>query len=364
MRVEIAALSVPWRAPLVAVHAAHAADAADATNASGADPRAGRPLVLLTLTGADGASGYGEAAPLEAYDGVSVQAVREALARCEPALSASDGADREPLLTACEALAQLPEALAAIDLALWDLAGRRAGEPVWRLLGGTGPPVLAVNATIGAEPPAQAGAEAAASAGAGFGCVKVKVGTGSHDGERLAAVRGAVGPKARIRVDANGAWTAAQAIDALGSLGAHDLELCEEPVHGLDEIAAVAAAVRIPVALDESARRPQALSRRVCDAVCLKIARCGGISGLLRDTRRARAAGYEVYLASTLDGPLGIAAALHAAAEVAPDRHCGLATLGRFDRPDPIPARAGTMTPPPGPGLGDGLLDWYGGLSD
>ena len=72
--------------------------------------------------------------------------------------------------------------------------------------------------------------------------------------------------------------------------------------------------------------------------------------------------GYEPYIASTLDGPLGIAAALHAAAVVKPDRHCGLATLGRFAAPVPealVPA-GGQMHMPAGPGLGDGLLDWYG----
>jgi L-alanine-DL-glutamate epimerase-like enolase superfamily enzyme len=94
--------------------------------------------------------------------------------------------------------------------------------------------------------------------------------------------------------------------------------------------------------------------------VCLKIASAGGITGLLDATRRARAAGYEVYLASTLDGPLGIAAALHAAAALRPDRFCGLATLGLFaDRDDPLPPRDGRIALPNGPGLGDGLADWY-----
>ena len=65
-------------------------------------------------------------------------------------------------------------------------------------------------------------------------------------------------------------------------------------------------------------------------------------------------------MASTLDGPLGIAAALHAAAVVKPDRHCGLATLGRFDRPSPLPAVGGHMQVPAGPGLGTGLAEWYG----
>ena len=116
----------------------------------------------------------------------------------------------------------------------------------------------------------------------------------------------------------------------------------------------------VPLAIDESAGLPGALERKTCAAVCLKIARCGGISGLLPAATRARAVGYEVYLASTLDGPLGIAAALHAAARIAPDRPCGLATLGLFEgRPDPLPAHRGRIAPPGGPGLGPGLRAWY-----
>ncbi len=344
MRVAVAPLTVPWRAPLLSAH--------------GGDAETPRPLLLLTLTGDDGVSGYGEAAPLEEYDGVSVRAVVDALARCEARLASCDGTEPGPLLESCEALAQLPEALAAIDMALWDLAGRRAGKPVWKLLGGAAAPAVAVNATIGAERPSQAAAEAVQATAAGFGCVKVKVGTG-EDEQRLAAVRGAIGARALIRVDANGAWTPGHAVDTLASLRVWELELCEEPVHGMDRLGAVAAAVDVPVAADESTREPGAFSRRVCDAVCLKIARCGGISGLVRDAAAARAAGYEVYLASTLDGPIGIAAALHACAVVAPDRHCGLATLVRFDRPDPMPASAGTMSPPSGFGLGDALAEWY-----
>jgi L-alanine-DL-glutamate epimerase-like enolase superfamily enzyme len=77
--------------------------------------------------------------------------------------------------------------------------------------------------------------------------------------------------------------------------------------------------------------------------------------------RRARAAGYEVFLASTFDGPLGIAAALHAAAAVRPDYPCGLATLGLFERrPDPLPAVGGRLAPPTRPGLSQGLTAWYG----
>ncbi len=103
-------------------------------------------------------------------------------------------------------------------------------------------------------------------------------------------------------------------------------------------------------------------ARRLCDAVCLKVSSSGGITGLLNEAKRARELGYEVYIASTLDGPLGIAAALHAAAVVRPDRHCGLATLGRFEQtvPAALEPAGGQMRMPAGPGLGDGLLSWYG----
>jgi L-alanine-DL-glutamate epimerase-like enolase superfamily enzyme len=114
--------------------------------------------------------------------------------------------------------------------------------------------------------------------------------------------------------------------------------------------------------MDETAAAPGALDRRVCAAACLKIARCGGISASLEAARRARAAGYEVYLASTLDGPLGIAAALHAAAAIRPDRAGGLATLKVFrDREPPLSVRGGRMAVPSGDGLGDDLAAWYRG---
>jgi L-alanine-DL-glutamate epimerase-like enolase superfamily enzyme len=190
--------------------------------------------------------------------------------------------------------------------------------------------------------------------------VKVKVGVGDDAG-RLAAVRAAAGPHMAIRIDANGAWSVPEALAALRALEPTGIELCEEPVSGLDAIRDVSAETRVPIAIDESAALPGALDSRACDAVCLKIARCGGVTGTLEAARRARAAGYEVYLASTFDGPLGIAAALHAAAAVRPDFPSGLATLGLFARrEDPLPASRGQIAAPPGPGLSNGLTAWYG----
>jgi L-alanine-DL-glutamate epimerase-like enolase superfamily enzyme len=322
-----------------------------------------RPLIVLTLAGEDGIAGFGEAAPLESYDGVSIEHVRAALEDCSTMLARSDGTPREELLAGCREVAVLPQALAAVDLALWDLAARRAGVPVWRLLGASDPPPVAVNWTIGAVDRAGAAREAAEARAAGFACVKVKVGVGDDAG-RLAAIRAVGGPELAIRIDANGTWSAEEAIAALASLAPVGIELCEEPTAGVEEIGRVATATEAAIAIDESAAAPGALDQRWCDAACLKITRCGGITGVLEQGARAREAGYEVYLASTFDGPLGIAAALHAAAVLEPGRPCGLATLGLFEgRGDPLPVREGRIAAPRGAGLGDGLAEWYRGAA-
>ena len=114
--------------------------------------------------------------------------------------------------------------------------------------------------------------------------------------------------------------------------------------------------VAVRVAIDETAAEHGALGAGVADAVCLKISRCGGISGLIAAATLVRASGAEVYVASTLDGPLGVAAAVHAAAALAsrgPVAPCGLATLALFeDFEDPLPAERARSPCPPAGGLG------------
>lgn len=320
-----------------------------------------RDLVLLRLEDVDGFVGVGEAAPLPDYHGVNVEDVREALEACGAMLAAAGpGVSLREALPEWAEFAPLP-ALAAVDMALWDLEGRRTGQPVWRLLGARADEPIEVNATIAAADRAGAATQAANARAGGFRCVKTKVGIGDDAG-RLAAVRAVLGREVAIRLDANGAWSVDEAVANLRALAPVGIELCEEPVHGLAQTREVADTVsEVPIALDETASAAGALEEQVCQAVCLKVAACGGITGLIDAAGRARTAGYEVYLASTLDGPLGIASALHAAAAIVPDRPCGLATLELFaDRESPAAPREGRMAIPDGSGLGDGLLAWYG----
>ena len=314
-----------------------------------------REVVELRLTGSDGVTGRGAAAPLTAYDGISVERVLEALEAYRPFLLDSDDADGASVLDGCRAIDELPHAIAAVDIALWDRAGRRENAPVAALLTGAPEPVVPVNATIGAVDRAGAAAAAAAAAGAGYGCVKLKVGVGDDAG-RVAAVRAAAGPSIDLRLDANGAWGVDEAIATLEALAPAGLELVEEPVHGLAGLRAVRAAVPVRVAMDETAAVPGALMSRAADAVCLKLGRCGGISGLLAAAELVRATGAEPYVASAFDGPVGIAAALHAAAALssrAPVPACGLATLPLFEGFDGVlPVVDGAMAVPSAPGLG------------
>jgi len=316
-----------------------------------------RELLSVTITGADGVSGHGEAAPLPSYEGPGVERVERALERFRVALASIGDAGPPEILEACRAADDLPEALAAVDLALWDRAGRIRGVPVAELLSDNPQASVIVNATLSALEQQRVAEQAAGAASAGFRCLKLKVGIGD-DAARVAAAREAAGPGVALRLDANGAWSVEQAERALAALAPLGLELVEEPVHGLQQIRALRARVDVRISIDETAGEPWALGAAAADAVCLKISRCGGISGLLACAALVRTSGAEVYLASTLDGPLGVAAALHAAAALAsrgPLAPCGLATLGLFaNLDDPLAPSAGAIALPRAPGLGVG----------
>jgi L-alanine-DL-glutamate epimerase-like enolase superfamily enzyme len=287
-----------------------------------------RAVLELRLIEGD-VAGVGEAAPLEPYDGVSIEAVRAALERCRPLLEDATPHDREELVDACWLEAALPQAVAAVDLALWDLEARRSGVPLAALLGAAPGADVALSATIAAIDRAGAAAEAAAATEAGLRCLKLKVGVGDDAG-RLAAVRATVGQDVALRIDANGAWSVREAVAALAALAPVGLELVEEPVHGLDALRAVREQVAVPVVMDETAALPGAPGSGAADGVCLKLAACGGITGVLAAAEAARAAGSFVYVGSTYDGPVGIAAGRAAAAALQPTPPCGLATLGLF----------------------------------
>jgi L-alanine-DL-glutamate epimerase-like enolase superfamily enzyme len=272
-----------------------------------------RELVLLRIRAA-GVEGLGEGAPLSLRGGPQATEIAHDLdRRCRPLL---EGAEVDPdnwseLASACERAGVSAGALAAVDLALLDLAARLSDVPAWRLLGAEEARPVPCNATLVAGEPRAVADNALAHAARGFRTFKLKVGAGD-DVEQVAAVREALGPEPRIRVDANGTWTDDQAIATLRDMEAHDIELAEQPAATLDGLAAVRRASPVPVFADESvassADASSAAAAEACDGVTVKIAKVGGI--------RAAREVFDVlptYLSSALDGPVGIAAAAHLA---------------------------------------------------
>ena len=167
---------------------------------------------------------------------------------------------------------------------------------------------------------------------AGFPVVKVKVGA-PGDVELVARVRDAVGGHVALRVDANGAWDVETAVDAIGRLARYDLELVEQPVATLDDLALVRSRVDVPIAADEcirtvaDARRLRALG--AADAIVLKQQPLGGVRAALAI---AEEAAVPAIVSSMMETSVGIAAGLALAAAL-PDLPfaCGLATLSHID---------------------------------
>jgi O-succinylbenzoate synthase len=188
-----------------------------------------------------------------------------------------------------------------------------------------------VNALVPGVPPDEAASLAAAAVADGFRTLKVKVGDRAGL-DRVAAVRDATGPRVALRVDANGAWDVEEAVAAVSRLARYDLELVEQPVASLEDLAAVRRRVDVPVAADEcvrdlgDARRLARLG--AADALVVKVQPLGGVSAALAI---ADTAGVPVIVSSMYETSVGLAAglALAAALDVLPYA-CGLGTAALF----------------------------------
>ena len=190
---------------------------------------------------------------------------------------------------------------------------------------------VAVNCTVPATGPEQAAAIVRSSGGCRT--AKVKVGEpGQAEGEDLArveAVRDALGPAGRLRVDVNGGWDVATAVRMIRLLDRFDLEYVEQPCATVEELARVRRAVDVPVAADESIRRaedPLRVARLgAADIAVLKVQPLGGVRACLRIAEQV---GLPVVVSSALETSVGIAAGLALAAALPELPYaCGLATL-------------------------------------
>jgi L-Ala-D/L-Glu epimerase len=275
-----------------------------------------RHAVHVRLIAADGVEGWGEAAPTVFY-GETADTVAAVLPRLAAAALDAAGGDVLALERVERALALTlggnMAAKTAISAAFHDLAGKQLGVPLWRLWGLD--PALAPTSTytIGIDEPAIVKERVAAAAA--YPVLKVKVGT-PQDEAMLRAIR-EVAPDKPLRVDANTAWSAGEAVARLPLLLEYGVELLEQPVaaHDIDGLRLVRARSPIPVVADESCRVATDIPplAGAVDGVNIKLAKCGSLREALRMVHVARAHGMKVMLGCMVETTLGIAAALQLA---------------------------------------------------
>lgn len=280
------------------------------------EPRSFAHRVEIKLYLTDGTSGVGEVVPVSYVTGETLESVQRDIEVCSEAIAGMEAttpvsvmAGLAPLLT------HSPSTLAGLEIALYDLCCKINGITLWSHLGGAIKRVT-TDLTLSITPEAPEIAQQAAISG--FKIFKMKVG-GSDPGQDLArilAVHRAV-PEAVIRLDANQAYTASQAlrfIDIVVKAGVN-LELVEQPVawddlSALDEVAKNSS---VPIVADESVKSPadalRVLSETSVHGINIKLMK-SGLNGALDIITLARLAGRQLMLGCMLESRRGISSSL------------------------------------------------------
>jgi L-alanine-DL-glutamate epimerase-like enolase superfamily enzyme len=307
--------------------------------------------VQVTLS-QDGVTGIGEAAPNEHYGELQGTVLTFFDSLCTRLTKQPGAVPLSTLHDLMNETAQLnPAAKAAVDMAAYDLLGKRLGAPVYELLGLNPNDAPPTSFTIGIDKPDVMARKAVEAAQ--YPILKVKVGT-FRDRENLTAIRSRR-PDAIIRVDANTAWRPKEAVRRIAELEEFDLELVEQPVDGrdLEGLGYVRQAVKVPIIADESCIIPVDVPRVApyVDGINIKLMKCGGIYPALQMIHLAWAHGLSVMMGCMIESSIAITAAAH----LAPLLDYADLDGNLLIDDDPYrgaTASAGMLRLPAGPGLG------------
>ena len=328
-----------------------------------------RPAVLVRVESADGAVGWGEVwanfpscgAEHRARLVTGTLAPRLLGARFDSPAAAFVALERGVRTLALQSAewGPLAQALAGIDIALWDLVTRRAGVPLAQALGARAGAVAVYASGINLE---GAGESVARSRAAGYRVFKVKVGFGRERdlaGAREAAA--ALHPGEQLMLDANQAWDLEQAIAMARALAELEPRWLEEPLPADRPVAewrVLAAQAPMPLAGGENLRGLQtfeaAIESGVLGVIQPDACKWGGITGCLAVARAVRAAGRR-YCPHFLGAGIGLMASAHLLAAAGGD---GLLEVDTNFNPlrealaAPFPKVEGSLALPPAPGLG------------
>jgi muconate cycloisomerase len=209
---------------------------------------------------------------------------------------------------------------AAVEMALWDLAGKAVNKPVCELLGGKVREVVPTKWSISGVDPNRAADIAWRALAQGFTAMKVKVGIEpDSDVARVMAVREAIGPKFKLGVDANGGWSPEIAVKTIARMADSRIAFAEQPVAPEDMVAlaALRKKIAVPIIADESVytlHDAMMLAHlEVADVFSIYVGKAGGIGPARKIAAFAESAGLKCTVGSNLELGIGSAAMTHLA---------------------------------------------------
>jgi o-succinylbenzoate synthase len=324
------------------------------------------PVLYVRLRSKSGAEGWGEAAasPIMAGETLSgmVACVRELISPHVIGASVFDRASITNRLRS--AFFANGGALAAVDMAMLDLAGQILNAPVADLLGGAVRRTVQPLWLIGGSGSVERDVEDAKDLHAQqFRAFKLKVGVGTlrDDIETVARLRAALGEDCLIGADANMGWSVKTSVDFGTAVARHGLAFLEQPVAPGDvaRMAAVAANCPVPIGADESIHGltdiVALVNARAIQGLSMKTIKLGGVTQIVKLASTCDALGLSINLAMMMESSLATAAMIHTAC-VIPNVEWGL-SLGNLwlaDEPicESIACKNGYAVCPNGPGLG------------
>lgn len=265
----------------------------------------------------EGVFGYGEGAPGVLITGENLAGTVESIRQYAKALIGTDPRDLEKVYFIMDRTApHAPCGKTAVDMACYDILGKSAGLPVYKLLGGYSGEIE-TDITVGIDTPQVMAEKAAKHVACGFNTIKTKVGLGlSADVERVKAIRKAVGDQVKIRIDANQAWSPKEAVNIIDRLNEYEIELVEQPVkaHDVDGLAYVTQNSKVLIMADEACFDAKdalkLIQKRAVDLVNIKLMKCGGIREALKINAICETAGVSCMLGCMVEETnLGVTAA-------------------------------------------------------
>jgi len=319
---------------------------------------------LVEVVTETGLKGYGESCPVgPVYQPMHALGVRSALEQMGPHLIGTESLHIGCVHDAMEAaLNGFRYAKAAVDMALWDIAGKAYGRRVCELLGGPRQNTVPSYYAMGVMPPDEAVAEARERQAQGFRRLQIKVG-GRELEEDIAAIRKVsevLRPGVRLAVDGNRGWTTRDALNV--SLVCRDLPfVMEQPCATYEETLALRRGLAHPIYLDESTEGLEVLLRavgdRLCDGFGLKVTRLGGLSAMCTARDVCRVSRLPITCDDSWGGDIIAAACAHIGATVHPKLLEGVWIAapyidGHYDPDNGIRIENGHIRVPAGPGLG------------